>query len=113
MSGRGQTETCRTTEPWSAYEWIADTQLPRASVILGFRFYIAEIRPVQATVRGRAIPCSACAQQRHDIIPNRVALAAEESVSGVTGATAPGQSGDPPDRAFIDAPPDAFPRHTL
>jgi hypothetical protein len=23
----GQTETCLTTEPWSAFEWIADTQL--------------------------------------------------------------------------------------
>jgi hypothetical protein len=76
-------------------ERISDTQLTRASVLLGFRFYIGEIRPARATVRGRAIPCSDCAQQRHDIIPNRVALAAEESVSGVTGATAPGQSGGP------------------
>src|SRR5947209_1166114 len=58
------------------------------------RVYIAETRPVRATVRGRAIPCSDCAQQRHDIIPNRVALAGEESVSGVTGATEPGQSDD-------------------
>src|SRR6516165_2380669 len=32
----------------------------------------------------RAIPCSAAAQQRHKIIHNRVALAGEESVSGVT-----------------------------
>ena len=28
------------------------------------------------------------AQQRHKIIPNRLALTAEESASGVTGATA-------------------------
>jgi hypothetical protein len=31
----------------------------------------------------------------HDIIRNRVALAAEESVSVGTGATAPAQSGEP------------------
>jgi hypothetical protein len=45
--------------------------------------------------------CSDCAQQRHEIIPNRLALAVEESVSGVTGAPAPGQSGDPPMRIYI------------
>ena len=32
----------------------------------------------------RAIPCSALGQQRHKIIPNRVALVGEESVSGLT-----------------------------
>src|SRR5271170_6089596 len=67
----------------------------------GDRVLAFEIRPVRSTVRGRAISYSDCAQQRHDIIPNRVALAAVESVSGVTGATAPGQSGDPPMRIYI------------
>src|SRR5438477_11724809 len=52
-------------------------------------------------VRGRAIPCSDCAKQRHDIIPNRVALTAEESVSGVTGATAQVNQETPPMRIYI------------
>ena len=30
-SGRGQSETNVTTEPWSAVEWIADADLTRAS----------------------------------------------------------------------------------
>ena len=68
---------------------------------MGFRFYIAEIRPVRATVRGRAIPCSDCAKQRHDIIPNRLALTTEESVSGVTGATAQVNQETPPMRIYI------------
>src|SRR5580658_7183550 len=90
----GQSETNVTTEPWSAVEWIADADLTRAS------FYwdsVPQCRnpPSACPVRGRAIPCSDCAKQRHDIIPNRLALTAEESVSGVTGATAQGQSGDP------------------
>src|SRR5437762_9042555 len=41
-------------------------------------------------VFGRAIPCSAVAQQRHKIIRNRVALVGEESVSGLTGGTVAG-----------------------
>ena len=94
-SAMGQSETNVTTEPWSAVEWIADADLTRAS------FYwdsVPQCRnpPSACQVRGRAIPCSDCAKQRHDIIPNRLALTAEESVSGVTGATA-GQSGDPTD----------------
>src|SRR5689334_20322892 len=52
-------------------------------------------------VRGRAIPCSDCAKQRHDIIPNRLALTAEESVSGVTGATAQVNQETPPMRIYI------------
>src|SRR4051812_7642474 len=44
--------------------------------------------PSACQVRGRAIPCSDCAKQCHDIIPNRLALSAQESVSGVTSATA-------------------------
>jgi hypothetical protein len=51
--------------------------------------------PSAYQVPGRTIPCSDCANLRHDIIPNRLALTAEESVSGVTGGTALGQSGDP------------------
>src|SRR3984957_20004483 len=71
----------------SAVEWIADADLTRAS------FYWDSVPhcrnpPSACQVRGRSIPCSDCAQQRHDIIPNRLALTAEESVSGVTGATA-------------------------
>src|SRR5271169_1923944 len=76
-------------------------QLIRASVLSGFRIYIGEIRPVRAKVPGRAIPCSDCAQQRHEIIPNSVALAAEESVSGVTGATAQVNQENPPMRIYI------------
>src|ERR1700730_3482578 len=99
-SAMGQSETNVTTEPWSAVEWIADAAPTGAS------FYwdsVSHCRnpPSACQVRGRAIPCSDCAQQRHDIIPNRVALAAQESVRGVTGATAPGQSGDPPMRIYI------------
>src|ERR1700730_7907155 len=43
----------------------------------------------------RAIPCSEPAQQRHNIIPNRVDLVSEESVSVVTVGTAPTPTGDP------------------
>src|ERR1700729_3796884 len=57
--------------------------------------------PSACQVRGRAIPCSDCAKQRHDIIPNRLALAAEESVSGVTGATAQVNQETPPMRIYI------------
>ncbi|MGA7263006.1 MAG: hypothetical protein WBX30_19235, partial [Stellaceae bacterium] len=52
-------------------------------------------------VRGRAIPCSDGAKQRHYIIPNRLALTAEESVSGVTGATAQVNQETPPMRSYI------------
>ncbi len=40
-------------------------------------------------------------KQRHDIIPNRLALTAEESVSGVTGATAQVNQETPPMRIYI------------
>jgi hypothetical protein len=51
--------------------------------------------PGNSYVCGRAIPCSDLAQQRHNIIPNRVALVSEESVSVVTVGTAPTPTGDP------------------
>src|ERR1700730_4798967 len=50
---------------------------------------------------GRVIPCSDPAQQRHNIIRNRVALVGEESVSGVTAELPPGQSGAPTMRIYI------------
>ena len=52
-------------------------------------------RMCRSYVPRRAIPCSELAQQRHNIIPNRVALVSEESVSVVTVGTAPTQTGDP------------------
>src|SRR3954447_18657799 len=100
MAAWGQSETKVTTEPWSAVEWIADADLSRAS------FYWDSVPhcrnpPSACQVRGRAIPCSDCAKQRHDIIPNRLALTAEESVSGVTGATAQVNQETPPMRIYI------------
>src|SRR5262245_49952862 len=49
---------------------------------------LENIRHRISRVLGRAIPCSQLAQQRHNIIRKAVALAGEESVSGVTGTTA-------------------------
>ena len=71
-SALGQRETNVTTEPWSAVEWIADADLTRAS------FYCDSVPhcrnpPSACQVRDRAIPCSDCAKQRHDIIPNKIA----------------------------------------
>ena len=43
----------------------------------------------------QAIPCSAVAQQRHKIIRNGVALAGEESVSGVTRGSGRRTTGEP------------------
>jgi hypothetical protein len=82
--------------PGSAVEWIADADLTRA---LFYWDSVPHCRnpPSACQVHGRAIPCSDGAKQRHDIIPNRLALTAEESVSGVTGGTEPTPTGDPTD----------------
>src|SRR5207248_11752123 len=95
-----QSETNVTTEPWSAVEWIAVVDLTRASFYWG---WVPQCRnpPSACQVRGRAIPCSDCAKQRHDIIPNRLALTAEESVSGITGTTAKVHQETPPMRIYI------------
>ena len=58
-------------------------------------------RTADSRVLGRAIPCSAVAQQRHKIIRNRLALLRDESVSGVTVGTAPTPTGDPLLRIYI------------
>src|SRR5580658_9340929 len=55
----------------------------------------------RSCIRGRAIPCSKRARQRHDIIRKRVALVSEESVSGVTGGTGRLNQEDPPMRIYI------------
>ena len=47
----------------------------------------------------RVIPCSDPAQQRHNIIRNRLALVGQESMSGVTAETATAVSTDMPGRA--------------
>ena len=48
------------------------------------------------------MPCSAAAQQRHKIIHNRVALVAEESVSGLTRGSRRGiNQENPPMRIYI------------
>jgi len=51
----------------------------------------------------RAIPCSDWPRQRHDIIPNRLALTAKRAWSGVTGATAQVNQETPPMRIYIMA----------
>src|SRR6266436_5175371 len=43
MSPWGQAATSLTTQPWSAVEWIADTQLARPSLLLGLRHALAGI----------------------------------------------------------------------
>src|SRR6516165_9186604 len=58
-------------------------------------------RTADSRVLGRAIPCSAVAQQRHKIIRNRLALLRDESVSEVTVGTAPTPTGDPLMRIYI------------
>src|SRR5580658_7815846 len=72
---------CGKHTPMSAVEWIADADLTSA---LFYWDSVPHCRnpPSACQVRGRAIPCSDGAKQRHDIIPNRLALTAEESVSG-------------------------------
>src|ERR1700720_3711749 len=71
---------------WSAVEWIADADLTRASFYWDSVPHCGNL-PSACQVRGRAIPCSDCAKKRHAIIPNRLALVFEESVSVVTGGT--------------------------
>jgi hypothetical protein len=50
---------------------------------------------------GRAIPCSAAAQQRQKVIRNRVALAGEESVSGLTRGSGRGSKPGEPTHAHL------------
>src|SRR6202521_2795790 len=69
---------------------------PRVQLGHKVRSGVAEYpRSCRSHVPRRAIPCSELAQQRHNIIRKRVALVAEESVSVVTGGTAPAQPGEP------------------
>jgi hypothetical protein len=64
--------------------------LPQVADIAGGARFIG------SSVRVRAIPCSAVAQQRHKIIRNGVALAGEESVSvGHRRQPLPGPAGEP------------------
>jgi hypothetical protein len=55
----------------------------------------SEPTPTADRVLGRAIPCSELAQQRHNIIRERVALVRNESVSVVTVGIAPTQTRRP------------------
>jgi hypothetical protein len=63
---------------------------------------LENIRHRRSRVFGRAILYSNLAEQRHDIIRKRVALAGEESVSGVTGGSGRGVNQEnPPMRIYI------------
>src|SRR5215831_13148588 len=57
-----------------------------------FHYFVEPTRTADHVFWVRAIPCSGAARQRHNIIRNRVALVGEESVSGVTAATAVGST---------------------
>jgi hypothetical protein len=57
-----------------------------------FHYFVEPTRTADHAFWVRAIPCSGAARQRHNIIRNRVALLSEESVSGVTAATAVGST---------------------
>src|SRR5438477_803236 len=63
---------------------------------------VARHRQYELQRSARAIPCSNCAQQRHKIIRNGVALVGKESVSGSPAATGRGISQEnPPMRIYI------------
>src|SRR5947199_10694644 len=89
-----QTETRLTVQPRSAFESIADPWAP-------VRWDCGPFLPLRAAGLNRAIPCSDCAQQRHKIIRNGVALVGEESVSGVTGGNGPRDSSGEPTHAHL------------
>jgi putative transposase len=76
-------------QPRSAFESIADHWAP-------VRWDCGLFSRLRAAGSNRAIPCSDCAQQRHKIIRNAVALVGKESVSVVTGGSGPrDRSGEP------------------
>src|SRR5438477_9747729 len=63
---------------------------------------VARHRQYELQRSARAIPCSNCAQQRHKIIRNEVALVGKESVSGSPAATGRGISQEnPPMRIYM------------
>src|SRR6266446_10640240 len=114
-----QTATSLTTQPWSAVERIADTQLARPSVLLGLRHALAGILKAlhltgsepqsrmwrdgnsysatkDHTRSGPSSSMLSCGPTRHKIIANRLAFLSEESVSvGHRRHRRRGQSGAP------------------
>src|SRR6201988_1725391 len=63
---------------------------------------VARHRQYELQRSARAIPCSNCAQQRHKIIRNGVALLGQESVSGSPAATGRGITQEnPPMRTYV------------
>src|SRR5690348_2863230 len=92
----GQTETRLPAQLQSAFDSTAD-----ASVISSLGLWPV-IVSTSCSVQARVIPCSNCAQQRHKIIRNGVALLGKESVSGSPAATGRGISQEnPPMRIYV------------
>src|SRR5215469_18734101 len=84
--------------------WLNEIKIARRGTVwLGRRICSgASIATAAMPGLGRAIPCSALAQQRHKIIRNRLALVSEESVSGLTRGSGRGITQEnPPMRIYI------------